>query len=213
VVISEPITLITDYLLGGLTGVLAWGLVRQSRSQKAIGFWAAAFAATAMGSLVGGTYHGFGPALAPSAASAFWTATTLAMGLASFFLLGGTIAAAFTGAMRRTLLSAAAIKLAAYSWWMTSHDAFVYVILEYGSTLLFVLVLVAANRVRGEPGHRAYLVSGILISIVAALVQQSGLHLHTHFNHNDLMHVIQMGAVWLLYEGGRRLRDALSEPG
>ena len=42
----------------------------------------------------------------------------------------------------------------------------------------------------------------------APLLQQSGIRLHAHFNHNDLMHVVQMGAVWLLYEGGRRLRDA-----
>ena len=66
----------------------------------------------------------------------------------------------------------------------------------------------AAHRVRGGPGHRAYLIGGILVSAVAAVIQRSGVRLHTHFNHNDLMHVVQMGAVWLLYQGGRRLQDA-----
>ena len=130
------------------------------------------------------------------------------MGVVSFFLTAAAVSAAFGGVGRRVLLGAAAIKLAIYFWWMSTHDAFIYVIYDYGSTLLFVLALIAANHVRGEAGHRTYLAGGILVSIVAALLQQSGVRLHANFNHNDLMHVVQMGAVWLLYEGGRRLQDA-----
>ena len=113
-----------------------------------------------------------------------------------------TDAAEFAGA------GCAASKLVAYSGWMLTHDAFAYVIGEYGSTLVLVLALLAANRIRGEGKHRAYLAGGILVSIAAAAIQQSGIRLHPHFNHNDLMHVVQMGAVWLLYQGGRRLHDA-----
>ena len=93
--------------------------------------------------------------MAPSVSAALWTATSLAMGIASLFLLASVVMATFSGAIRRTLLTAAAIKFAAYSWWMLGHDAFVFVIAEYGSTLLVVLALVSLNRVHGEPGHRA----------------------------------------------------------
>ena len=206
--ISEPSTLITDYLLGGLSGGLAWRLHGAARARSTVRFWAAALWATAAGSFLGGTFHGFGPAMASSTAAALWTATTLAMGAASFFLAASVIAATFSGTRRRVLLALASIKLAVYSWWMLRHDAFVYVALEYGSTLLLVLGLVATNRVCGDAGHRAYLAGGILISILAALLQQSGIGVHAHFNHNDLMHVVQMVAVWLLYQGGRRLQDA-----
>jgi hypothetical protein len=235
VTIFEPATLVTDYLLGGLTAVLAWRMIavrlekgsggvfgdggrkphptpfpgeRRAPRQVAILYWAAALAATAVASFAGGTFHGFGPAMAPVAAALLWKITTLAMGVASFCLLAAVVTAGFIGATRRALLIAAAVKLLAYSWWMLSHDAFVYVIGEYGSTLLLVLALLAANRIRGESGHRAYIAGGILISFAAAGLQQSGIRLHTHFNHNDLMHVVQMGAVWLLYQGGRRLQDA-----
>lgn len=207
--ISEPSTLITDYLLGGVTAVLTWRLfVLRAPREAAIRYWAGALAATAVGSFAGGTYHGFGPTIAPWSASLLWTITTLAMGVASFLLIASAVTAAFAGTTRRAIIVLTAIKLMVYSWWMMTHDAFVYVICEYGSTLLFVLVLLAANRVRGQDGHRRFLAGGILISIVAAGLQQSGIRLHKHFNHNDLMHVVQMGAVWLLYEGGRRLRDA-----
>ena len=90
---------------------------------------------------------------------------------------------------------------------MLGHDEFRFVIYDYGSTLAILLLLVvAAERTHGVEGHRAYIASGILVSIAAAGVQQSGIRLHRHFNHNDLMHVVQMGGVWLLYKGGARLR-------
>ena len=202
--------MITDYVLGVLTAALAWRLFVHNRlwRQKAIWSWAAALAAVALSSVAGGTYHGFAPALPGDAAGALWKATTLTMGVASFCLTLSMIQAAAPPRFHRRLAVAAFTKFGVYAAWMMTHDEFVYVIMEYGSTLLLVLVLLGANRIRGEHGHRAFIGGGILVSIVAALVQQSGMSLHAHFNHNDLMHVIQMGAVWLLFQGGRRLRDA-----
>jgi hypothetical protein len=48
-------------------------------------------------------------------------------------------------------------------------------------------------------------VGGILLSFVGAAIQQSGFSLHQHFNHNDLFHIVQMGAFYLLYRGGKVL--------
>jgi hypothetical protein len=67
--------------------------------------------------------------------------------------------------------------------------------------------LKATGLLAAVPAHRRYIAAAIGVSIAAAAVQQSGLRLHTHFNHNDLMHVVQMGGVWLLFKGGVRLRD------
>jgi hypothetical protein len=176
--------------------------------QTSIRLWAFALMAAAMGSYVGGTYHGFQHALDPMVASALWKATTISMGVASFFLLVSAIVAAFTGDDRRWLIAGAVLKLVIYVGWMLGHDEFRFVIYDYGSTLAILLLLVVVGRTRGVEGHRAYIGTGILVSIGAAVVQQSGFRLHQHFNHNDLMHVIQIAGVWLLYQGGARLRDA-----
>jgi hypothetical protein len=82
------------------------------------------------------------------------------------------------------------------------------VIYDYGSTLAILLLLAVAGRTSGVAGHRRYVAAGVAVSVAAAAVQQSGVRLHHHFNHNDLMHVTQMAGVWLLFEGGTRLRDA-----
>jgi hypothetical protein len=210
VTISEPSTLVTDYILGTLAGICGVLLLKHNRfvGQTSIRFWALALLATATASYLGGTYHGFGPVLSAPVAAVLWKATTVSMGVASFFLLAASFAASSSGQLRRWLIAAAALKLAFYAAWMFNHDEFRFVIYDYGSTLAILLVLVVSGRLHGVSGHRAYIGSGILVSIAAAGVQQSGIRLHRHFNHNDLMHVVQMGGVWLLYQGGARLRDA-----
>ena len=210
VVIAEPATLITDYLLGTLSGVFGVRLLARGRSltQRSITFWALALLAVAAASYAGGTYHGFRPLMDRDLAAVLWKATTISMGLASFFLLGAALSSACAGRVRLWLIAAATFKLGVYVAWMLGHDDFRFVIYEYGSTLVIVFLLVIAGQTNGVTGHRGFVASGILASIAAAIVQQSGIRLHQHFNHNDLMHVVQMGGVWLLYAGGARLRDA-----
>ena len=210
VLISEPMTLATDYLLGTLAEVCAVLLLKRNGAlgQQSIRFWALALIAVAAASYTGGTYHGFQHAMSAPVAGALWKATTISMGVASFLLLSAAFSAAFDSHGRRWLIAAAALKLAIYAAWILEHDEFRFVIYDYGSTLAILLLLVIAGRTHGVAGHRAYIAAGILTSIAAAGVQQSGIRLHQHFNHNDLMHVIQMGGIWMFYKGGARLRDA-----
>ena len=73
------------------------------------------------------------------------------------------------------------------------------------ATAFVVVGLLHALRWR-EPGSRPIL-AGVALSIVAGLVQASGLDLHRHFNHNDLYHVIQVVAIVAYYRGVRLLSD------
>jgi hypothetical protein len=101
-------------------------------------------------------------------------------------------------------------QFAAYALWMLRHDAFVNVIVEYGSAMLMVgLLYMSVPALRRHPSAR-WIAAGIAVTIVAAAIQQSGLDVHTYLNHNDLQHLTQMVAVWLLYNGGTELRDAVS---
>ena len=210
VTISEPTTLITDYILGTLSEMCGVFLLKRNMTlrQGSIRWWALALMAAAIGSYIGGTYHGFQHAMEPSVAAVLWKLTTLSMGVASFLLLAAAFTASVSPENQRWMIAAAALKLVIYVMWMLEHDEFRFVIYDYGSTLAILLLLVIAGKTHGVSGHRAYIASGILVSIAAAAVQQSGFRLHQHFNHNDLMHVVQMGGVWLLYKGGARLRDA-----
>jgi hypothetical protein len=62
--------------------------------------------------------------------------------------------------------------------------------------LLAFAVAMARNR---SPAAAAGL-SGMVLTLVAAAVQQRGIALHpVYFNHNALYHAIQAVALWLIY--------------
>ena len=75
--IHEPMTVATDYLLAVAATIFGVRLLRAGAKM-----WALAFFATAVASLLGGTYHGI-------AWEPLWKPTVYAVGLASLFLLAG----------------------------------------------------------------------------------------------------------------------------
>jgi hypothetical protein len=206
--ITEPSTLLTDYALGTLCAVLAWRLqsVADQTGQRAVRMWAFAFVATALGSLFGGTYHGFQLMLGERTAAVVWTLTTIAVGIGACLLLTAALFASLAASARRWLLVLVWAQFTVYTAWMLRHDEFFYVIVEYGSAMLCVLALMLRPRMRRSEAAR-WIIAGIGVSILAALVQQSGFDVDRHLNHNDLQHLVQMLAVWFLYRGGLRLRD------
>jgi len=203
--ISEPATLLTDYVLAGVTAWLDWSLFRAREGQRARALWALAFAALALAAALGGTWHGFAPSFAAIAVVLVWKATVLCVGVGSFGMLAGSAMSTTAGNARKALLAVAAAKLAVYSAWMVGHSEYIYVIADTGAAL----ILVAALHLRSAARDRAsrWILAGVGVSVLAAGVQASGFALHRNFNHNDLYHVIQIVAMILFYAGARRLRD------
>ena len=201
--------MLTDYLLAIFTLVLSGRLfqVNEAKRQKSVQLWNFAFIATAIAALLGGTSHGFTLHLSEFATAAIWKGTIYSIGFASFFMLSGTIIASVTNPLRRWLLALAVLKLLIYALWMFTHDDFKYVIFDYVPAMVGVILL-QAHAFRKRRARGAYwIIAGVLVSFAAAGVQMSGFTVHQHFNHNDIYHVIQMGAMYLLYRGAALLQD------
>jgi hypothetical protein len=209
--ITEPSTLATDYLLAALCLWLAWRLRARPHAahHRAVRLFSAAFAATAAGSFAGGTYHGFKTVLSDRVGSAIWTTSTIAIGAAACLLLSAVLTAAVRGPARRWLLVAVWGQFAAYALWMLQHDEFVNVIVEYGSAMLIIGLLYLGLPALRYHRSKRWIIAGLVMTIAAAAVQQSGVDLHMYLNHNDLQHLTQMVAVSLLYKGSAELRDAV----
>lgn len=205
--ISEPVTLLTDYLLAALVAALAIALWRSARAtrQGSPRFWAAAFSASALAALAGGSWHGFHLLLPAAIAGLLWRATTGAIGLAGLLLLLGALRAAIGEPWRTRLTRVAVAKFLIYLVVVNLYDSYAVVIAEYAPNLLAVLLL---SLVRfNEAAFARFSCAGILIACVAAAVQLSGLSLHAQFNHNDLYHAVQAVSFWLLYRGGLLMTD------
>lgn len=195
--ISEPMTLATDYLLALVAAIMAARILRTAGGQDARRWWGVAFIALALGAALGGTHHGF-------RLEALWKPTVLVLGVASAAMVAGSALATAPGKWRLGLVALAAAKLAVYWTWAWHDDRFIWVVADTGSAFALVALLhLAAWR---RPGSR-WMVAGVAVSIAAAAVQASGLDLHRHFNHNDLYHLVQLVALLLYYRGVRLLTD------
>ncbi len=194
--VSEPVTLVTDYILAGVTAWLCFLLWKQRGSQRSRRWWTIAFGALALGALLGGTWHGF------LQSGLLWKATVLTLGAASFAMLAGSAFAVLSGPPRTMVLVLASVKFLVYAAVMLVRDEFIFVVVDTGVTFAAVAALHLWK-------WSAWIVAGVALSVLGALVQASGLAPHRHFNHNDLYHVIQVAAMFLYYRGARRLTDSV----
>ncbi len=204
--------MLTDYALAAVTLFFAVLLFRVAllHQQMSVWLWATAFVATALAAMVGGTFHGIAryPRYMEGAIGRLlWKATVYSVGLASFFMLAGAIIAAVSPPLRQWLLAAVVLKFMVYVVWMATHNDFRYVIYDYAPAMLGILILQAIGGYSKGSESASWIIAGILVSFIAAGVQQSRFMLHRNFSHNDLYHVIQMGAIYLLYKGGCLLKD------
>lgn len=205
--IVEPTTMLTDYALAGVTGMLAWRLFRARDNQASRRYWAMALTAIALAAGLGGSYHGFALMLPASALPPLWKVTVLIIGIANFGMLAGSAIATTETRICNLLFAYAAAQLALFSGWMLAHDDFIYVVTESGVTMAMVAALHGWSILRNGDRASRYMLLAVGVSVIAAAVQASGFAMHRHFNHNDLYHVIQIGAMVLFHVGARRLRD------
>lgn len=123
---------------------------------------------------------------------AYWETDPASLWAASFFAVGG---AALTGAVYHGIHKGTRSSIRTALWNTT-----VYLI---GAASSLMIAAVVVSRVSWSHAGVGWLGGGAATVVLGFLVQQSGVRLHTHFNHNDFSHVIQILAMLLLYMGAR----------
>ena len=93
--ITEPMTLLTDYLLAAWSLFLALRLSHSASlaRRKAIWLWMTGLLLISMAAALGGTYHGFQIYFESATRRTLWNATLYFIGLGSGFMLAGTCVA------------------------------------------------------------------------------------------------------------------------
>ena len=202
----EPMTVLTDLLLTGWCGYLGARLLAggAGRAQR---WWGTAFCASAVAALCGGLWHALAPQLAAPLAALLWSATLWAIGFASAGFLLAAARATLSPRPARWLRWIALGKLLLYLLWSLGRDDFLPALLDYAPTLLLVLLLFAWRYRQTRLAAAPWVCAGIFTAFAAATVQAARLAPHPAFNHNDLYHLLQLLAFWLLFRGGRLLRD------
>ena len=69
-----------------------------------------------------------------------------------------------------------------------------------------------AAYVQREDGSVKWIASGVAVTLIGVIVQQTGFRRHLDFNHNDIYHIIQIAAFYLFFRGACTLRDRQTVP-
>lgn len=198
--VHEPMTLLTDYLLGGLSATLSVRMLRRGpRASRA--WWATALASCALAAFAGGTYHGFLPWIPEAVAATLWRVTMASIGVASFGAVLATAAGHLPVRSGTAIRIVASVKIVGYLAWAMLDPAFVVAIADYSLAFLFVLWAHLRSWRRRGDSSALTVATGVLVSFAAAGIQALGIAPHASFNHNDLYHLVQMLGTWLLYRG------------
>lgn len=196
--LHEPATFATDCLLALLAGGLAW---RLRPANAAAAYFRMTLWLTAASALVGGAYHGFAPNFSAAIAQLWWITTLLIICVMSATMAMSLLNELLPPDRQQNWRRAIGFKFLAFAGAVIAHPGFAIAIIDYG--LVLVAWLVAALAL--HRAWRRWMLAGIALSVVAAIVQVARWAPSPRFNHNDLYHVIQGAALVGFYQAVRRL--------
>lgn len=200
---SEPMTALTDFLLAAVAGALAALLLAPTEMGGATRkMWGAALAATALAALLGGIFHGFHGQLEAVRARRLWWVTLLLSALPPSLLLAAAALGLERGPARSFLLLLAPLKLALTSVLVWRRGNFAVVAYDAGISLLLILLLTLWELGTERAGSEGWWIgAGVMVALVGAVAQQARWRPTPRLNHNDIFHLAQTIACYLLYRG------------
>ena len=167
------------------------------------------FGATAAASLAGGTVHGFF-----GDSKILWRFVLVALGVvsASAWAIGARLL--FTDRIAWFITIAALVELAVYSLVVVFvTDTFSVAVANYLPSTLFLIIAFFASYRAGAGTPVAIGLYGLLLTLVAAAVQQARIALHpVYFNHNAVYHLVQAIALFLIFRAAMFLSPLTASP-
>ena len=205
-IIAEPDVALTDYALTIESILFAWLLYRQAGHKSGIRFWFIVFfCALGLAAFSGGTSHGFIFDKTSLLYSLAWNGALIAIGMAalSAWMIGAHLIAddKVTGWLRRAAVTLFVVYCVVV---VSVVNTFQVAILYYLPATLFLFTTYGVHYLRHRHGHLLSGTVGVLLTFVAAGVQQAGIGLHpVWFDHNAFYHLIQAVALVFLYFAAR----------
>jgi hypothetical protein len=205
-IVTEQTTAATDLLLGAVALVLLFLLLRErgdDRLKKL--YWANLYGFLAIASFLGTIVHGL--ELSKSAKALIWQPLYMSLGIVIACFVLGSIHELWDRRVSKRLIP-----------WMLAiaFGFYVITVIVPGSFFIFLIyegigVLVSLTiylYLCAQPGRNdAYwMVAGIFVTIVAAIVEASGtarVTLMWEFDHNGIFHILQIPGLIFIFLGVR----------
>ena len=203
---SEPITTLTDYAIALESLIFAGLLWQKPDRHPAVQGWVVAFLGVAIAAALGGTWHVTSADWPEPIIRLLWQGMVLALGLASFGMLAGSVLSTVPWRWQAGAMLAVFIKSLVYLSGATACESFDCAIGDYFSAMLIVLLLHVRPLLQ-EVASARWIVGGVVVSAIAIGVEASGFS-PGFLTHNDLYHLIQMVALYSFFRGVQQFRDS-----
>lgn len=206
--IHEPDVTLTDYGLAVEAIVLAWLLRRKLAAHAVLrSSFVWFYLSIAVAAILGGTYHGFLPAMDRLTAGILWRAVLITIGVTAFagWRIGAQLL--FSSTVAAWVSRIAAVELALYALVaIFVEQSFALAIVNYLPAVFFLVLSFAISFARSRDRATLLGLAGLLLTLVAAAVQHLQISLHPlYFNHNAFYHLLQGVALIAIFIAARKL--------
>ncbi len=206
--LHEPAVTLTDL---GLAVECAWFvvlLVRHAARTESLRDWFIAFfAATGIAAFLGAMTHGFVTDPQSTLYRTLWIGIFAAIGLAavSSWAVGSRLI--LSDATARAVIACAFVAFGIYvAIVLFVSQSFAVAIIHYLPSAVYLLIAFTVAYRRHRMRFLAAGIAGILLTFLAALVQQGEFGFQAlYLDHNALYHLIQAGALLLIFFAARGL--------
>ncbi|MEI6575730.1 MAG: hypothetical protein WCO63_06075 [Bacteroidota bacterium] len=201
---SEQTTAFTDIMLAVISFSIARMVYKTGNQNepKKTAIWTWAFSLLGIGSIIASAAHG----LQMSAAFNFilWQPINLSLGLMISLIIAGVFYD-LNGRLPHAVLPVSlGLGVVFYAITIIIPGQFFVFILYEAVAMVFALISYGILSIRGNLSGAWYMALGILMSIVAAVIQATdsiSLNFIWQFDHNGIFHLVQMLGMALLFKG------------
>jgi hypothetical protein len=207
--IFEPWTALTDSILASWVAFWAAFLFSRANGSRPVTLWACGFLATAVSALAGVAFHGcrivFG--LSVTTVGLVWKIVPVSAGVATLCFGCAVAIVWLRPRARRIAITLLIIEFgcllgATFLLAPPRSNSFGIVLFDWAP--LLIALLIGAVFHWNDRASR-WIAAGVLAVFLAGGVQATGWHKGHPPDANDIFHLIQMAAMYLLYRGGALL--------
>ncbi|MDD2922216.1 MAG: hypothetical protein PHQ36_08010, partial [Anaerolineales bacterium] len=197
----EQMTALTDLFLGIFASYAVVKLIPLADFKSQVWRWA--FALLAIASFLGALAHGI--AMPQKTNARIWAPLNLSLGLAlGLFVVGAVFDFSGEESARTILPIMLALGVIFFLVTIIFPDTFLTFIIYEGAAMLFALGVYVFLFYKNISPNAQWMALGVLITIVAAVVQavgQAGKSMLWYFDNNGMFHLIQMIGLAFLFMG------------
>jgi hypothetical protein len=202
---TEQTTAATDFILAIIAGITAFGIYNLGKKVKPLKtrIWVSVFILLTVAALFGAVAHGF--KMSEQLNYILWQPLNLALGLSvSLFAAGAIFDLRYGNLPKGIIPGLLAIGVIFYFITVFIPGSFLVFIIYEALVMLFALIAYIFLAMQKKLVAAWWMVLGILITIIAAVIQAMGnirIDIIWALDHNGLFHIVQMGGILIIYLG------------